>query len=233
MSEPTGNDEPPQPMQSLALPTEVDEVEEMAGLSPLARWFGLGPDPADVDLLWDAQRWAFYEDLRAGGYRPVLYPAGPGRRGAGRTGRRSEPRSTPHGDRRRHRTGAASGLGAATARALAESGARVYGLDLADAVASADAVPGVHLVGCDVTDAAQVAAALDLATDAPAPLRAIVNCAGIGPSAGILSRGGTHDLPLFAKVVQVNLIGTFTVMTLGAEGIAAPHHWPRASVESW
>lgn len=118
-------------------------------------------------------------------------------------------------------TGAASGLGAATARALVTGGARVYGLDLAPAVESAEAVPGVHLVACDVTDTAQVAAALDQATQGEAPLRAIVNCAGIAPSSRILSRNGTHDLSLFTQVVRVNLIGTFTVMTLGAERIAA------------
>lgn len=118
-------------------------------------------------------------------------------------------------------TGAASGLGAATACALAASGARVYGLDLPEALESAPQMPGLRLVGCDVTDPEQVAAALDLATGGPEPLRVIVNCAGIGPSARILSRRGTHDVALFAKVVQINLVGTFTVMTLGAERIAA------------
>ncbi|WP_296606546.1 SDR family oxidoreductase [Nocardioides sp.] len=117
-------------------------------------------------------------------------------------------------------TGAASGLGAATARALAGRGARVIGLDLPSALESADEVPGVQLLGCDVTDAGQVGAALDHAVDEARPLRIVVNCAGIAPSARILSRRGTHDPALFAKVVQVNLVGTFTVMALAAERIA-------------
>jgi NAD(P)-dependent dehydrogenase (short-subunit alcohol dehydrogenase family) len=53
------------------------------------------------------------------------------------------------------------------------------------------------------------------------PLRTVVNCAGIGPSARILSRRGVHDLALYRKVIEINLIGTFTVLALAAEAIAA------------
>jgi NAD(P)-dependent dehydrogenase (short-subunit alcohol dehydrogenase family) len=113
-------------------------------------------------------------------------------------------------------TGAASGLGAATAAALAAKGAQVIGLDLA--VDGAARVDGVNYVAVDVTEAEQVQAAI--AAIGPAPLRIVVNCAGIGPSARILGRHGTHDLKLYAKVIQVNLIGTFAVMTLAAEAMA-------------
>ncbi|HEY1135340.1 MAG TPA: SDR family NAD(P)-dependent oxidoreductase [Nocardioides sp.] len=116
-------------------------------------------------------------------------------------------------------TGAASGLGAATASALAAKGAAVFGLDLASSIERAPAVDGVTYVPTDVTDPEQVAAAVATAAEG-APLRTVVNCAGIGPSARILSRKGTHDLGLYAKIIQVNLIGTFNVLTLAAERIA-------------
>lgn len=119
-------------------------------------------------------------------------------------------------------TGGASGLGAATASALAGKGARVVAFDLASSIEQAPEVTGVEYAPVDVTDEAQVSAGLDLATSEDgAPLRAVVNCAGIGPSARILSRKGVHDLALYAKVVQINLVGTFTVMALAAERIAA------------
>lgn len=117
-------------------------------------------------------------------------------------------------------TGGASGLGAATAALLAERGARVFAFDLAGAIESAPTVAGVEYVAVDVTDADQVAAAVDRAASAGVPLRTVVNCAGIGPSMRILGKKGPHDLALYAKVVQVNLVGTFTVMTLAAERIA-------------
>lgn len=116
-------------------------------------------------------------------------------------------------------TGAASGLGAATAAALAAQGATVFGLDLPGSLESAPSVDGVTYVPTDVTDPEQVAAAVATAAEG-APLRTLVNCAGIGPSARILSRKGPHDLGLYAKIIQVNLIGTFNVLTLAAEQIA-------------
>ncbi len=119
-------------------------------------------------------------------------------------------------------TGGASGLGAATARALADAGARVVALDLPAAVEGAPEVDGVTCVACDVTQPGQVREALDVATaDGAPPLRVVVCCAGIAPSARILSRKGVHDLDLFTRVVQVNLVGTFTVLALAAERIAA------------
>ena len=111
-------------------------------------------------------------------------------------------------------TGAASGLGGATARALADAGAHVVALDLAfDGV---EPVAGVTHLSTDVTDPTQVRRAVAEAATA-APLRIAVSCAGIGPSARIVGRAGVHDLDLFAKVVSVNLVGTFTVLALAAE----------------
>jgi NAD(P)-dependent dehydrogenase (short-subunit alcohol dehydrogenase family) len=117
-------------------------------------------------------------------------------------------------------TGGASGLGAATVAALAERGARVFALDLPDAIEKADRLDGVSYVPTDVTDPEQVRAAVASAVEA-GPLRTVVNCAGIGPSARILGKRGVHDLDLYATVVKVNLIGTFNVLALAAEAIAA------------
>lgn len=117
-------------------------------------------------------------------------------------------------------TGGASGLGGATAQALASRGARVFAVDLAGGIAKAPAIEGVTYVEADVTDAEQVRAAVETASGAGVPLRTVVNCAGIGPSARILSKKGPHDLALFRKVIEINLIGTFTVLTLAAEAIA-------------
>ncbi len=120
-------------------------------------------------------------------------------------------------------TGAASGLGGATAGLLAERGVRVIGLDLAPAIERIDqARTGITYVAGDVTDTAAVAGAIERATDTPqAPLRLVVNCAGVGWAGRVLSKNGPHDLDLFRTVVGVNLVGTFNVMRLAAEAIAA------------
>jgi NAD(P)-dependent dehydrogenase (short-subunit alcohol dehydrogenase family) len=118
-------------------------------------------------------------------------------------------------------TGAASGLGAATAAALADRGASVFGLDLPDAIRELQERDArVALLGADVTDSADISAALEEVAVGGAPLRIVVNCAGIGPSSRILSRKGPHDIDLFTKVLQVNLVGTFNVLRLAAEAIS-------------
>ncbi|PSS44914.1 3-hydroxyacyl-CoA dehydrogenase [Arthrobacter woluwensis] len=117
-------------------------------------------------------------------------------------------------------TGGASGLGAATAAALVERGARVFALDLPQQLEHASAPDGVTFIPADVTDAAQVQAAVEQAS-AELPLRTVVNCAGIAPSRRILGRNGVHDPQLFATVLNVNLLGTFTVLAYAAEAIAA------------
>ncbi len=118
-------------------------------------------------------------------------------------------------------TGAASGLGAATAAALAEQGAAVTGLDLPQAIQGAAPPEGVTLVATDVTSDEQVRAAVRQVSEAAAPLRIVVNCAGIVAGARILGKNGPHDLELFRTVVMVNLVGTFNVMRLAAEVVAA------------
>ncbi|WP_375000694.1 SDR family NAD(P)-dependent oxidoreductase [Aeromicrobium sp. CTD01-1L150] len=129
-------------------------------------------------------------------------------------------------------TGGASGLGAATAAALAERGAQVVAIDLDAAIADAPTLERVTYAAADVTDEPQVRSAIGLASDL-GPLRTVVSCAGIGPSARILGRKGVHDLALYAKVVHVNLVGTFTVLALASEAIAqteADQHGQRGVV---
>lgn len=117
-------------------------------------------------------------------------------------------------------TGAASGLGAATAAELVARGARVIGLDLPQVVHAAAPVDGVQYVSADVTDEEQVRAAVATAADV-APLRTVVNCAGIGTSARVVGKNGVHDMALFERVVRINLVGTFTVLALAAEVMTA------------
>lgn len=118
-------------------------------------------------------------------------------------------------------SGGASGLGAATAVALAEAGARVGILDFNEAGAQdlAGKIGGAARK-VDVTDAASVEAAMaDLAAELGAP-RILVNCAGIAPGKKILGRSGVMPLDDFSRVIEVNLIGSFNVMRVFA-GLAA------------
>jgi NAD(P)-dependent dehydrogenase (short-subunit alcohol dehydrogenase family) len=117
-------------------------------------------------------------------------------------------------------TGAASGLGAATAAALARGGAAVVGLDLPGAVEKAEPPAGGRLVAADVTSADDVTAALATITPDQPPLRVVVNCAGIAPASRTLTSKGPHDLDLFRRTVEVNLVGTFNVLRLAAAVIA-------------
>lgn len=121
-------------------------------------------------------------------------------------------------------TGVTSGLGAATAARLLARGARVLGLDLAvpDAVAE-----GLRVVAADVASASDVEAALATLTSDDPPLRIVVNCAGIAPAQRMLSSKGVHDLDVFRRAIEVNLVGTFNVMRLGAAAMAA--HDPDAT----
>ncbi|MPY59059.1 SDR family NAD(P)-dependent oxidoreductase [Streptomyces spongiae] len=117
-------------------------------------------------------------------------------------------------------TGGASGLGAATVRALTAQGAAVYAVDLTESIETSPEAEGVTYLEADVTDPDQVRAAVTTAVGGGAPLRTVVNCAGIAPSMRIIGKKGAHDLALYAKVVQVNLIGSFNVLALAAEAIA-------------
>lgn len=117
-------------------------------------------------------------------------------------------------------TGAASGLGHATAVALSAGGARVFGFDLPGALEQAEPVEGLTYLPVDVTDESSVQDAVLTAAGCGLPLRSVVNCAGIATAARILGRRGRHDIALYSRVLQVNLVGTFTVLTLAAEQIA-------------
>lgn len=119
-------------------------------------------------------------------------------------------------------TGGASGLGAATGRALAAAGAKVALLDVNEGAASEVArETGGIAVACDVADAASGEAAVARAAEAHGPARILVNCAGIAPASRIVGRNGPHALDLYAKVVGVNLIGSFNMMRLVAAGAMA------------
>jgi NAD(P)-dependent dehydrogenase (short-subunit alcohol dehydrogenase family) len=117
-------------------------------------------------------------------------------------------------------TGGASGLGAATAAVLAAKGATVFGVDLPAAVEAAAQPDGVTLLPADVTDEDQVRTAVARAAGTDLSLRIVVSCAGIGPASRVLTQSGPHDLAMFRRVVDVNLVGTFNVLRLGAEAVA-------------
>lgn len=117
-------------------------------------------------------------------------------------------------------TGAASGLGAEIAKRLVAEGASVVGIDLAASIDKLDEqTEGVTYAVADVTDEAQVRAAIAQAP--PGALRLVVNCAGIAPAKRMLSSRGPHDLGTFQRAIDINLVGTFNVMRLAAEAMAA------------
>jgi len=114
-------------------------------------------------------------------------------------------------------TGGGSGMGAETARHLAKAGAKVAVLDInkANAEAVAKEIGGIA-VECDVSSASSAAAAFATAKEANGPVRILMNCAGIAPAARVVGRDGPHDLDFFAKVLTVNLVGTFNMLRLAA-----------------
>jgi NAD(P)-dependent dehydrogenase (short-subunit alcohol dehydrogenase family) len=110
--------------------------------------------------------------------------------------------------------GGGSGLGAATTSMLAASGARVVVADL-----KGEAPEDGRFVETDVTDEDSVRAAVEAALEL-GEFRAAVNCAGVASAEKVLGREGPHSLESFAKVVQVNLVGTFNVIRLAAEAMS-------------
>src|ERR1019366_6127312 len=117
-------------------------------------------------------------------------------------------------------TGGASGLGESTARELAKRGVRVVLADLNQerGEALANELNG-QFVSCDVTNTDQVVAAVEAAI-ALAPLFSVVNCAGVGWATRTIGKDGeyasAHDLDLYRRVIEINLVGTFNVCRLAA-----------------
>ena len=120
-------------------------------------------------------------------------------------------------------TGGASGLGLATARRLHTRGAQVVLLDLptSDGASRAASLgPGASFAAADVRDPGQVASAIELAVGL-GPLRILVCCAGVGDPARTVARDGAPvDLARFARVVEINLTGTFNAVRLAASAMA-------------
>ena len=114
-------------------------------------------------------------------------------------------------------TGGGSGLGAATAAALADRGARVSILDVnAEKGEAVAAKLGGTFQRCDVADPGSATAAIAAAEAAHGVARILVNCAGIGGAARVVGRDGPMPLDAFERVIRVNLIGTFNMMRLAA-----------------
>ncbi|PYI38963.1 3-hydroxyacyl-CoA dehydrogenase [Arthrobacter psychrolactophilus] len=120
-------------------------------------------------------------------------------------------------------TGGASGLGAATARRLHKAGAAVVLVDLPNssgAELAAELGERAVFAPADVTNEEQIRAAVAAAA-ALGTLRIVVNCAGVATPGKVLGREGVLPLEQFSRVVQINLIGTFNVVRLCAEAMAA------------
>lgn len=119
-------------------------------------------------------------------------------------------------------TGAGSGLGAATAACLAAEGVRVAAVDLdGDAAERTAAATGGMAVRLDVSDDAAAEREIAGICERLGPPRVLVNCAGIAPAARIVGRDGPLPLASFARVVGVNLIGTFNMLRLCAARMAS------------
>ncbi len=120
-------------------------------------------------------------------------------------------------------TGAASGLGAAAARALAGRGARVVLADLNAAsgrTLCAELGDAARFSEADVSDEASARAAVATVLDAFGRLDGLVSCAGIVAGEKVVGREGPHSLDAFRRVVEINLVGTFNVLRLAAEAMA-------------
>jgi NAD(P)-dependent dehydrogenase (short-subunit alcohol dehydrogenase family) len=120
-------------------------------------------------------------------------------------------------------TGGASGLGAATARLLAEEGGSIVIADLDGAAGeklAAELGSAVRFARTDVTSEQDAQAAVDLALETFGHLHGLVNCAGIAPSEKVVGRDGPHRLDSFARTININLVGTFNMIRLAAAAIA-------------
>ncbi|WP_176593290.1 MULTISPECIES: 3-hydroxyacyl-CoA dehydrogenase [unclassified Sphingobium] len=126
-------------------------------------------------------------------------------------------------------TGAGSGLGSAVARGFAKAGARLVLFDLNGMAAEAERanVEGeACVISGDVTSEEHGRAAVKLALDSFGHLHGLVNCAGVAPGEKILGKKEIHRLDSFARVISVNLVGTFNMLRLCAEAIAREEPGP-------
>ena len=129
-------------------------------------------------------------------------------------------------------TGGASGLGLATARLLASSGAQVRLLDLQEGPGSAAAAalgPRAGFIRCDVTSESGVDAAMQAAAAGMGGLNVLVNCAGIANAARVLGRNGPMSGEFFSRIIQVNLVGTY--LCDKAAAMIMQHNTPGADGE--
>ncbi len=118
-------------------------------------------------------------------------------------------------------TGGASGLGAATAQLAAANGGKVVIADLqADAGEKLAQELGGKFVMCDVTSEADGKATVEAALKGFGGIHVLVNCAGIGVAERTISKEAPHDLSRFARVININLIGTFNMIRLAADAMA-------------
>jgi NAD(P)-dependent dehydrogenase (short-subunit alcohol dehydrogenase family) len=118
-------------------------------------------------------------------------------------------------------TGGGSGLGAATARMLADAGAKValLDVDMDAATAHAKAIGGIA-VKCDVSDSASAEAAIRQANSQHGTARILINCAGIGKAGRIVGREGPMPLGNYEQVIKINLIGSFNTLRLFASDLS-------------
>ncbi|MDY7578475.1 3-hydroxyacyl-CoA dehydrogenase [Herbaspirillum sp. RTI4] len=120
-------------------------------------------------------------------------------------------------------TGAGSGLGAVTARMLVAAGGKVLLADInaeSGAAMAQELGAAAHFVKTDITDGESAKAAVDAALEVFGSLRGLVNCAGIAPAEKVLGREGVHSLDSFARVININLIGTFNMLRFAAAAIS-------------
>lgn len=118
-------------------------------------------------------------------------------------------------------TGAGSGLGEATARALAAKGAKVAVLDISmERAAKVASEIGGIAVKCDVSSAESGVAAIAEATEKLGAARILVNCAGIAIGVKTVGKDGPHPLDQYRRVIEINLIGTFNMIRLFADAAA-------------
>ena len=114
-------------------------------------------------------------------------------------------------------TGGASGLGAATAKALASAKVKVAILDtdIEGGKAIAKEIDGIA-IECDVSNEQSGERAIEIARENHGPARVLINCAGIGPAERIVGKTGPMPLDNFRRVIEINLIGSFNLMRLAA-----------------